>query len=81
MGKDYMNKLEEVEGFFYEYERILRAIREDAEYDEAIVKKVLEASVPSIKSNDQKKTIKAFSEELITDKSFLKEFNAQVKNA
>jgi len=82
MNDKYEKRFEDFEGYFYEYENILRAMRDDVEFnDEEFAKTVLDASISKIFSNDQKKGIKAVAKEVVSDKAYLKEFNAKVKDA
>jgi len=81
MSDKYAQKLEEAEAF-YNYDKLLNLIKDDSEFtDEEFSKKVLDASIEKLRTNDQKKTIRALAKAVVTDKVYFKEFREKVKNA
>ena len=64
------------------FQLLLKSIITNKDCDDVdFIKKVLFESIPSIRTNDQKKTIKRFAKELITDKAILKEINDALNNS
>ena len=83
MANNYTEKLEKAQKAQNNayFQLLLKSIIANKDCDDIdFIKKVLFDSIPTIRTNDQKKTMKRFAKELITDKAFLKEFNDALNN-
>ncbi len=66
----------------WDYQQVMKAIRADnALENQEFIKDVFIESIPTILTNDQKKSTKALAKELLTDKALLKFVNEKIKNA
>ncbi len=84
MSSKYIQMLNEAkkEKICFFYQKLLKQIIADkALEDQTFISQVFKESIGSILTNDQKKTMKGFAKELLTDKSLLKEINDLIKNA
>ena len=84
MSSKYIQMLDEAkkEEICFYYQKLLKQIIADkALEDQTFINQVFKESISSILTNDQKKTMKGFAKELLTDKSLLKEINDLIKNA